>query len=194
MDASTRQLCLEGTRVDVKMQLFNLLSRRSDSLHCEVIWLIGLAGSGKSTLLNTIAEDFRRLRRCGAFIFFDRSDPVNSDPHRVIPTLAYHLARFSIPFAERLHEQIRARQDILESSQDAQFQTLLAEPSKAVTALANHPLIVIIIDGLDECGTEESRRGLFEIFTHREAAAPVSNPYRQPRRARYSFRLYPVQY
>jgi len=165
MSASSRPLCLEGTPVAVRAQLVDRLSRRNDSLHCEVTWLVGLAGSGKSTVLNSIAEHFRTLGQCGAFIFFDRSDPANSDPRRVIPTLAYHLARFSAPFAKRLDEQIQARPDILDSTLESQFQSLLAEPLKAVAALGNHTLVIIVIDGLDECGTEKSRKGLFEIFS-----------------------------
>ena len=99
MDASTRQLCFDGTRVEIRKRLIDRLSQPNDSPHCEVIWLLGLAGSGKSTLLNSIAEHFRALHQCGAFVFFDRGDPVNSDPSRVIPTFAYHLAQFTLPFA-----------------------------------------------------------------------------------------------
>jgi hypothetical protein len=172
MNASTRQLCLDGTRVDLKEQLIDRLSRPSDSLHCEMVWLLGLAGAGKSTLLNSIADHFSSLHQCGAFVFFDRSDPVNSDPSRVIPTLAYHLAQFSPVFAKKLDEQIQARRDILRSSLDAQFQTLLEEPSKAVAGLANHPHIIIVIDGLDECGAEKSRKGLLEILSKRIQMLP----------------------
>jgi hypothetical protein len=124
-----------------------------------------LAGSGKSTLLNSIAEHFRMLRQRGAFVFFDRSDPVNSDPSRVIPTIAYHLAQFSPLFAQKLDEQIRSQRDILRSPLYAQFQSLLEEPSKAVAAFPNHPPIIIIIDALDECGNEKSRKGLLEFLS-----------------------------
>ena len=165
MDASTRQLCFDGTRVGIRKQLIDRLSQPNDSPHCEVIWLLGLAGSGKSTLLNSIAEHFRALQQCGAFVFFDRSDPVNSDPSRVIPTLAYHLAQFSRPFAKALEQQIQARRDIVRSSLAAQFQMLLEKPSEAVAGLVHHSPIIIVIDGLDECGTEESRRGLLEVFS-----------------------------
>jgi len=165
MDASNRRPCLDGTRVDVKNQLIDCLSRPNDSPHCDVTWLIGLAGSGKSTLLNSIAEHFRTLRQCGAFVFFDRSDAVNSDPSRVIRTLAYHLAQFSPLFAKKLDEQIQSRQDILRSPLYAQFQSLLEEPSKAVAAFPNHPPIIIIIDALDECGNEKSRKGLLEFLS-----------------------------
>jgi len=174
MDASTRQPCLDGTRIEIRNELIGRLSRPHNNLHCQVVWVFGLAGSGKSTLLNSIAEHFRALGQCGAFVFFDRSDPVNSDPSRVIPTLAYHLARFSPLFARNLDEQIQARRDIFQSSLPAQFQTLLEEPSKAVAALTYHSPIIIIIDGLDECGTERSRKPLLEILSKRiQNLAPV---------------------
>ena len=165
MDASMQQLCLDGTRVDLQKLLIGRLSHPSDSLHCEIIWLLRLAGSGKSTLLNSIAKHFRLLHPCGAFVFFDRSDPVNSDPSHVIPTLAYHLAQFSPPFSKHLDVKIRVQKDILCSSLDAQFETLLEEPSKALATVTDHPLVIIVIDGLDECGTEKLRRGLLEIFS-----------------------------
>jgi hypothetical protein len=165
MDASTRQLCMDRTRVDLKKQLIDRPSRPSDSLHCEMIWLLGLAGSGKSTLLNSIAEHFAGLRQCGAFVFFNRSDAANSDSSHVIPTLAYHLAQFSPHFAEKLVEQVQARRDIRRISLKTQFEILLEEPSKAVAALTDQPPIIILIDGLDECGDEKSRKGLLEILS-----------------------------
>lgn len=48
------------------------------------------------------------LHQSGTFIFFERSDLANRDPSRVIPTLAYHLVQFGLPFAKKLYEQTQA--------------------------------------------------------------------------------------
>jgi hypothetical protein len=95
----------------------------------------------------------------------NRSDAANSDPSHVIPTLAYHLAQFSPQFAEKLVEKVQERRDIRRISLKTQFETLLEEPSNVVAALADQPPIIILIDGLDECGDEKSRKGFLEILS-----------------------------
>jgi hypothetical protein len=170
MDVECRETCLPGTRVDVLQELFaSLLDLNHDD---RIIWLRGLAGSGKSTILNTIARYSSRLHRCGAFLFWDRNDAVNSDPRRVIRTLAYQLAQSSPAFAEELALRIKASPLITNSSLDEQFRSLLQEP--LVTLVANHDPgpIIIVLDALDECGTPETRKRLLAVFSTRLAKLP----------------------
>jgi len=137
-----------------------------------IIWLHGPAGSGKSAILSTLGQCFSRLRRCGAFLFWDRNDAVNSEPRRVVRTLAYHLARFNPTFADALAELVNAEPDIMRLSLDGQFRRLVQEP---LTSLAKrHALgpIIIILDALDECGTVETRRGLLDVLSVRLARLP----------------------
>ena len=171
MDASSRQLCLDDTRVDVQNQLADLLTRPSDSPHCRLIWLTGIAGSGKSALLNSVAERFRKLKQRGALIFFEQSNAATAGD--VVHTLAYQLALFSPPFAEKLHDQIEKDGDTFSCPLPAQFQTLLEEPSKAVDALADHPPVIICIDGLDEFGSEESRKQLLNLISGHISKLPA---------------------
>jgi len=130
-----------------------------------IIWLRGPAGSGKSTILNTLAHYFLKLRRQGAFLFWDRNDPDNSEPRHVVHTLAHQLALFDCSFAEELHSQIEARPRITESSLDAQFQHLLQEPLAAISTKHDWGPIVIVLDALDECGTPVSRKSLLKALS-----------------------------
>ena len=137
-----------------------------------ITWLHGPAGSGKSAILNTLDQCFSRLRRRGAFLFWDRNDAVNSEPHRVIRTLAYQLACFNPTFADTLASLVSAEPDIMRSSLDEEFRRLVQEP---LTSLAKrHDLgpIIIILDALDECGTVETRRGLLDVLSIRLAKLP----------------------
>jgi len=67
MDASSRPVCLHGTRQDALAFITGWLTMPSDGTN--VLWLHGLAGSGKSTLSTTVAEYFCELGQLGAFSF-----------------------------------------------------------------------------------------------------------------------------
>lgn len=158
MDAEYRETCLPGTRLDFLNGLI-LTLMDPDPKH-NVIWLRGLAGSGKSTILNTIAQHLSELRRCGAFLFWDRNDAVNGDPRRVIRTLAYKLGVFNSVYAEKLASQVEHWPNISGSSFNAQFQHLLQEPLRELAKFHDLGPIVIIFDALDERRTRETRKEL----------------------------------
>ena len=165
-----REPCLPETRMDILQDLFVSLTVPNPSHN--IIWLHGPAGSGKSAILNTLDQYFSRLRRCGAFLFWDRNDAVNSEPHRVIRTLAYQLACFNPTFADTLASLVNAEPDIMRSSLDGGFRRLVQEP---LTSLANRDdlgPIIIILDALDECGTVETRQKLLDVLSVRLAKLP----------------------
>lgn len=170
MNADCRETCLPETRVHILQDLFTSLIDPNPS-H-KVTWLRGLAGSGKSTILNTVAQYSSKLRRRGAFLFWDRNDTVNSDPRRVVRTLAYQLARSNPVYAKELASQITSSPDILESSLDEQFQCLLQEPLSTLAARYDLGPIVVILDALDECGTPETRKQLIGALSIRLARLP----------------------
>src|SRR5712691_4074908 len=142
MDAE-RERCLPGTRMEILRDLFiTLIDPNPDS---KVTWLCGPAGSGKSTILNTLAQSFLKLRRQGAFLFWDRNDADNSEPRHVIHTLAYQLARFDPIFAAELQSQMKTWPHITESSLDVQFQHLLQGPLTTMAAKHDCGPIVIVL-------------------------------------------------
>ena len=157
-----RARCLPGTRVQVLLDLFLALTHPNPKN--KIIWLCGPAGSGKSTILNTLAHYLGKLGRQRAFLFFDQTDRDNSDPRRVILTLAHQLARFHPIFAEKLVSQIQTWPGITESSLDAQFQRLIQDPLTAVAKTDGWGPIIIVLDALDECGTTVSREPLFKAL------------------------------
>ena len=170
MEAAGREGCLPGTRVDILQELFASLMRPGADNN--IIWLRGQAGSGKSTILNTLADYFDQLHRLGAFLFWDRKNAHNSEPHRVVHTLAHQLARFDPIFARELATRIDRWPRVTESSLDSQFRYLLQEPLAVLAATHYFGAIVIVLDGLDECGTPESRRQLLKTISTGFAKLP----------------------
>lgn len=151
-----RLRCQPDTRLDVIKYVTNWVFDASGD-QTNVLWLHGLAGSGKSTLATSIADFFAELNRLGAFIFFDRDLKETSHPLTVVRTLACELSRFD----KRIHDQVMKATDsnahIARMQLDAQFRELLLRPLKASTTLSQEGPIVIVIDALDECGTEGDR-------------------------------------
>jgi len=168
--SAARARCLPGTRVDILQDLFTSLAYPNADRN--IIWLRGPAGSGKSTILNTLAHYSVQLRRLGAFLFWDRNNPDNSEPHRAIHTLAQQLALFHPLFACELDMRMKKWPRVTEYSLDLQFQYLLQEPLTALAATHDLGPIVIILDALDECGTSESRRQLLNTLSAGLAKLP----------------------
>ncbi|KAF8332322.1 uncharacterized protein EI90DRAFT_3289050, partial [Cantharellus anzutake] len=172
MDAGDRDTCLPGTRVDILKNLIDSLTDPSLPPGHNVIWLRGPAGSGKSTILNTVAQHFSELRRRGAFLFWDRNDPLDGEPLCVIRTLAFQLARFNPSFAVKMAEQIEKLPDITTSALDMQFKHLLEAPLAELAAELDLGPIVIVLDALDECGTMETRTKLLRALSEGLARLP----------------------
>ena len=169
MDASARPQCLLGTRQEVLSFITGWLTTPSEGQN--VLWLHGLAGSGKSTISTTVAEYFRDLGRLGAFIFFDRNNPTNSDPNAVVRTLAHWLASFDPHIQSAICAAIESDNNIASTPIQRQFTKLLFDP------LATLPMqgpIVIIIDALDECGDPTSWRSLLRLLADELGKLPAA--------------------
>ncbi|KAF7967810.1 hypothetical protein HWV62_32965 [Athelia sp. TMB] len=163
MDATDRPVCLAGTKQDLIKDILDQLMNPSDQSK-NILWLHGPAGLGKSTVATTVAEYFRELQRRGAFLFFDRNSKEESDPKRVISTLAYQVAEHNVDIRAAVSAAIEADRQVVSAPFASQFSSLLFEPLSKASALIEGP-IVVVLDALDECGDASSRRILLDILT-----------------------------
>ncbi|KAF9441681.1 hypothetical protein P691DRAFT_766009 [Macrolepiota fuliginosa MF-IS2] len=127
------------------------------SQHIEpMLWMHGPAGVGKSAIAQTCSERLSERGKLGAAIFFSRSVGPNKrdDPHRLFPSLAYQVATKSKPFGDILDNYIQDDPTLVTKSIREQFQELLVKPLSQLGADAAGVVegLVVIIDGLDECG------------------------------------------
>jgi hypothetical protein len=128
-----------------------------------ILFLYGVAGSGKSTLSTTIASTFGDSGRLGAFLFFDRDVTERSDPAMVFRTLAHQLASSNPKIGEIIRGVVKKNSNIWISPLRLQFIRLILDPLSAVKHLTD--TIVVVLDGLDECGTAREREELLEVLT-----------------------------
>lgn len=162
MDTSNRPECLDDTRVDIVNSIRDWVSDTASSQN--VFWLHGLAGSGKSTLSTTIANMFRESGHLGAFLFFDRDVAERSDPTNVIRTLAYQLGLCNPQIGAAITTVIESTPSIIMSSLRLQFTKLIEEPLSSNARSPTTGPLVVVIDGLDECGNARERRKLLDVL------------------------------
>lgn len=170
MDASERTECLEGTRAETIQFITDWATGPVGSYN--VLWLHALAGAGKSTLATTMANHFRRMRRLGAFLFFDRAVAERNDPTTVIRTLAYQVGSFHPVAGKAISDAILESPSICSSPLPAQFQQLLVDPLSSKAVIEAKLQIVLVLDNLDECGNAERRAKLLEILTKQSVKLP----------------------
>jgi hypothetical protein len=151
--------CLEGTRVAIHDKLSDWAN--DDASLLTMLWVSGMAGTGKTAIASTFAKNMDDQGILWASFFIDRQHAERRDPHRIVQTLAYDLAKHN-------HSQIQALWAFLRDNP-----TFESMPCKdQVRHLIKEPLdvgcpetLVIVIDGLDECAAPDGASLLVTLVT-----------------------------
>ncbi|KAF8753663.1 hypothetical protein RHS01_06821 [Rhizoctonia solani] len=93
-----------------------------------VYWMSGMAGTGKTTIACTFAKWLEAEKLLAASFFCTRTSADCQDVTRIIPTVAYQLARYSIPFRSALCDILGNDSDIGSKDIAAQFEKLILDP------------------------------------------------------------------
>ncbi|KAG9124403.1 hypothetical protein FRC07_011748 [Ceratobasidium sp. 392] len=136
----TRQLVLEG-----------LLDWANDPNSSKVYWMNGMAGTGKTTIAYSFCTKLEESDQLAASFFCSRSLPDCRDGHRIVPTLAYQLARFYRPLQDTLCRVLGDDPDIIVRNIGTQFEKLVSKPLIQLKDTMPAGLLVVVIDALDEC-------------------------------------------
>jgi hypothetical protein len=138
--------CLEGTRVTIHRELVDWANDNAREL--TTLWVNGMAGTGKTAIASTFARNMEDQGILGATFFIDRQQAERRDLRRIVQTLAYDLSKHS-------HEQLRVLWTVLRDdpalerlSYQEQMRLLIKNPLD----IGRPGTLVILIDGLDECG------------------------------------------
>ena len=155
MNETNRTPCLKNTRRNVIDDVLKWVADDSNEAK-KVLWVYGLAGTGKSTLSTTIAQIMRTRHRLGAFFFFNRDIPQRTS-ETLIRTLAYQLAIFDDRFSAAISQVVANYDNIGIMPLEFQFDNLLSATALKSVKWSEGP-IVLLIDALDECGSEADRK------------------------------------
>ncbi|KAK1224219.1 hypothetical protein PQX77_012876 [Marasmius sp. AFHP31] len=164
----TRGSCLKGTREAALRDIHTW--RTSDDPSLPICWLLGKAGVGKSAIAMTIAKACEEDGLVASFFFY-RSDPKRDNPSALIPTIALGLMTKFPSLRTFIDKRIRQDSMILEANLEDQFRELVFKPSLRMerSGLEKGKLVqkvpnLVIIDGLDECGDEDTQLRILSVI------------------------------
>jgi hypothetical protein len=149
-EAEHASTCLEGTREDVIRKISGWVQGNTDLPIC---WLQGPAGSGKSTVAHTIAKQCADDQKLAFSFFFSRGKLDRSDTTKFFPTFAHQLAQFFPAIQSSMQHALAGDVSIPFQRLDDQIKKLIIDPILTIKEPISS--MIVVIDGLDECGGEE---------------------------------------
>ncbi|KAM0522542.1 hypothetical protein ACHAPE_002133 [Trichoderma viride] len=153
--------CLPGTRTEVIAQIRQWSTEQNGQ---SIFWLNGMAGTGKSTISRTVAQLSSNNEILGASFFFKRGEGSRGRAAFLFTTIAAQLVRRLPCLAPHIREVLVIDPFIHEKPMSDQFQKLILDPlSKNPRCWG--PNLLIVIDALDECGSEDHMRTLISVFS-----------------------------
>ena len=162
--------CLHGTRERLLADILSSLNGTMRDHRQRVVLLTGTAGMGKSAIARTIAEHFYEQKRLGSSFFFDRLDDAKNHPNNVFSTIACDIADLDPKIRERLCDVVKDNRRLRKSqSPREQFNYLILSPTKELNTVGP---IIVVLDAMDECGDEESRKEFLDVLATRTQELP----------------------
>ncbi|KAF8748174.1 WD40 repeat-like protein [Rhizoctonia solani] len=164
-----RGACTEGTR---EAQIKLLLEWADEPSSGRTCWMNGMAGTGKTTIAYTVCTELKSKNQLGASFFCSRTIPECRRVKHIVPSIAYQLARFSLPFRCALSKALSADIDAHALALNVQYKKLIEDPLAAVKDCLPSDLIVVI-DALDECDNEDSVGQILELLMPAAHTLPI---------------------
>ncbi|CUA71835.1 putative WD repeat-containing protein all2124 [Nostoc sp, PCC 7120] [Rhizoctonia solani] len=137
-----------------------------------VYWLNGMAGTGKTTIAYSLCIELASKHQLAASFFCSRLLPECRDVQRIIPSIAYQLAQYSLPFRAALFKVLEQDPDVHARVPSVQFKSLISIPLlEAQNTLPSN--LAVVIDALDECENKESTRVMLNILLSNALEHPI---------------------
>jgi hypothetical protein len=165
-NASSNQddpLCLPNTRVDVLEQMRAWAYNESDK-RC-MFWLSGMAGTGKSTIARIIARELHDNGHLGASFFFTRGGGDVAHAGKFFTSIAKQLV-LSQPAAlgAVIYNAVADKPDIIHKGRWDQWNHLIYRPLSCLKPISTPPLVVLVVDALDECSGDSDVEGIISLL------------------------------
>ncbi len=155
--------CLVETRIDILCQI---MEWSADPCQKTIFWLNGMAGTGKSTIARTIARTLTEQKRLAASFFFSRGRGDLSHTGKLFSTIARQFAATSWMLKRYICEAIAEHSNISQQSMRDQWTKLVYQPLLKLEGSQQSPLtLVLVIDALDKCRSQEDVRILLQLLT-----------------------------
>ncbi|CAE6503388.1 unnamed protein product [Rhizoctonia solani] len=161
--------CTQGTR---QPQIESLLEWALNPHTGRICWMNGMAGTGKTTIAYSVCSALEQRSALGASFFCSRSIPECRQVKHIIPTIAYQIARYSLPFRFALDKVLESSPDARTQALRTQYEKLIVKPLTEVQDYLPTDFIVVI-DALDECENESSLGLVLDLLISPELTLPI---------------------
>ncbi|KAL5530880.1 hypothetical protein ACEPAG_3756 [Sanghuangporus baumii] len=155
------RLCFEGSRRET-LKMIETWSESESSP--KLFWLHGTAGNGKTAIAHTVAKLFHSQNRLVAC--FSLNERQNSE--RIMPTIAYHLAKWHPDYQNYILDILRSSQEtVVHSGLEGQFELLMKRPISeiAIHSPPTHKPLIVVLDALENCyDSEDCRRSFIDYL------------------------------
>ncbi|KAJ3344015.1 hypothetical protein HDU83_005395, partial [Entophlyctis luteolus] len=141
----------------------------SDNDGKRVFWLQGVAGSGKSVVYACVTQEFRRIDKLIATFMCNHSVADQSNPRRLLLTLAWQIALI-VPPSVREQMSMTPAETLEKGPLSALFDRLIVDPLRHYSGERR----VVTIDALDECAPPNSaaRKELLKLLAENWKKVP----------------------
>ncbi|QRV96770.1 Vegetative incompatibility protein HET-E-1 [Ceratobasidium sp. AG-Ba] len=164
-----RRQCTPNTRVSILNDLKHWANSNGGP---RIYWMNGMAGTGKTTIATSFCADLENSHKLAASFFCARSLPECREVARVVPTISYHLARFSYPVQASICRIIGDDPDIISRSILVQFKKLVVEPLVEVANM--FPINpVVVLDALDELSDRHGAQVILNLLLQFAPTLPI---------------------
>ncbi|KAL5536193.1 hypothetical protein ACEPAF_14 [Sanghuangporus sanghuang] len=142
--------CFDGSRKDTLRILEDWSASESSA---KLMWIYGCPGLGKTAIAHSAAKMFDDQNRLAGCFFTDKEEKERQNPRRVIPTIAYQMAKWHGNYHANVLDVLRAREELgLFQDLNSQFEILIRRPIRKISTRYPplHKPLIIVLDALDE--------------------------------------------
>ena len=165
--------CLDGTRTEILNEIVDWINNK-DTASPRIFWLYGQAGKGKSAIAHTIALHAHNVGMLGSCFCFSRVRQHEELHAKLFQTIAHDLAGRNLQLRLLLDEVVSKnysstkRPNVVE-----EWKMLILKPlSRLEGSFAGN--VVVVIDALDESGTERTRAAILHVLATYGAELPAN--------------------
>ena len=165
--------CFDGTRIEILNEIVDWINN-TDATTPRIFWLYGQAGKGKSAIAHTVVRQAQNLGVLGAFFCFSRVRQHEKLHTKLFPTIARDLAHRDLRLRPLLVDVTTNNYSLRDSTDiAAQWNKLILEPLSQLKASPTGN-VVVVIDALDESGTEGTRATVLDVLAVYSAELPAN--------------------
>ncbi|KAF7362793.1 putative nwd2 protein [Mycena venus] len=151
--------CHPETRTRILDHIYNWAVDRHSA--CSIFWLYGPAGAGKSAIMQTLCRRLDEEHRLGGSFFFQRNHATRGNAKVLFVTLAYQLALRNPIWKGAISECAGDDPSVVGRAMKTQLHQLIV---RACEFIQNLQPPILLIDGLDECESQEVQQELLRLI------------------------------